>query len=155
MKKDNNANYDKVSDNIFSENTTIDFKLHNNKNRKSFTNINNINNHPLLNLDNEQVSQLKYLKEEVVKRNNTRKSTRREDYYVEDHEKYSKYKKSESKNTDDRLKRLPGQVSNNITLLDMNDEEDRDIIILKKLLKNMKAFLKMYLKDIVVVLIKL
>lgn len=142
MKKDNNANYDKVSDNIFSENTTIDFKLHNNKNRKSFTNINNINNHPLLNLDNEQVSQLKYLKEEVVKRNNTRKSTRREDYYVEDHEKYSKYKKSESKNTDDRLKRLPGQVSNNITLLDMNDEEDRDIIILKKFIKEYEGFFK-------------
>ena len=137
QQKDNITNYDKVSDNIFSENSTVDFKLHN-KNRKSFTNTKNTKLNPLFNLDNEQISQLKYLKEEVVERNMNKNNQ----YYIEEHAKYSLHQKTESKKTDDRLKRLPGQVSNNIILLDMNDEEDRDIIILKKFIKEYEGFFK-------------
>ena len=140
--KDNNTNYDKISDNIFSENTTVDFKLHKNKNRKSFTNSNNSNINQLFNLDNEQISQLKYLKEEVAERNSMNKNIKKDKYYVEEHEKYSKHQKIESQKKDDRLQRLPGQISNNITLLDMNDEEDRDIIILKKFIKEYEGFFK-------------
>ena len=136
-----NTNYDKISDNIFSENTDIDFKLYN-KNRKSFTNSKNNNNNPLFHLDDEQISQLKYLKEEIIEKNNMNKNIKKDQYYVEEHEKYSKHQKIESKKTDDRLQRLPGQISNNITLLDMNDEEDRDIIILKKFIKEYEGFFK-------------
>ena len=136
-----NTNYDKISDNIFSENTDIDFKLYN-KNRKSFTNSENNNNNPLFHLDDEQISQLKYLKEEIVEKNNMNKNIKKDQYYVEEHEKYSKHQKIESKKTDDRLQRFPGQISNNITLLDMNDEEDRDIIILKKFIKEYEGFFK-------------
>ena len=142
QKNNNNTNYDKISDNIFSDNTSTEFKLHN-RNRKSFTNSkNNNNNNPLFNLDNEQISQLRYLKDEIAERNSINKSIKKDQYYVEEHEKYSKHQKIESKKTDDRLQRLPGQVSNNITLLDMNDEEDRDIIILKKFIKEYEGFFK-------------
>ena len=141
QKNNNNTNYDKVSDNIFSDNTSTDFKLHN-RNRKSFTNSKNNNNNPLFNLDNEQISQLRYLKDEIAERNSINKNIKKDQYYVEEHEKYSKHQKIESKKTDDRLQRLPGQVSNNITLLDMNDEEDRDIIILKKFIKEYEGFFK-------------
>ena len=137
QQKDNITNYDKVSDNIFSENSTVDFKLRN-KNRKSLTNIKNTKLNPLFNLDNEQISQLKYLKDEVVEGNMNKNNQ----YYIEEHAKYSLHQKTESKKTDDRLKRLPGQVSNNIILLDMNDEEDRDIIILKKFIKEYEGFFK-------------
>jgi hypothetical protein len=136
---DNTSNYDKASDNIFNEDTSVDFKLHN-KNRKSFTNIKNV--HPLFNLDNEQISQLKYLKEEVAERSSMNKSIKKDQYYVDEHLKYSLHQKNESKKKDDRLRRLPGQVSNNIILLDMNDEEDRDIIILKKFIKEYEGFFK-------------
>ena len=138
--KDNNANYDKISDNIFSENTDIDFKLHN-RNRKSFTNSKN-NNNLLFHLDDEQISQLKFLKDEISEKNSMNKNIKKDQYYVEEHAKYSKHQKIESKKTDDRLQRIPGQISNNITLLDMNDEEDRDIIILKKFIKEYEGFFK-------------
>ena len=130
---DTNSNYDKVSENIFSDNTTIDYK---NRKRTSFSNSKNTN--PYLSLNNEQISQLRYLKEEAAERRNAKM----DEYYVEEHEKYSRHQKTESKKTDDRLKRLPGQVSNNIILLDMNDEEDRDIIILKKFIKEYEGFFK-------------
>ena len=141
QKNNNNTNYDKVSDNIFSDNTSTDFKLHN-RNRKSFTNSKNNNNNPLFNLDNEQISQLRYLKDEIAERNSINKNIKKDQYYVEEHEKYSKHQKIEKKKTDDRLQRLPGQISNNITLLDMNDEEDRDIIIIKKFIKEYEGFFK-------------
>ena len=137
---DNISNYDRNSDNIFNEDTSVDFKLYN-KNRKSFTNSKK-NNHPLFNLDNEQISQLKYLKEEVAERNSMNKSLKRDQYYVDEHLKYSLHQKNESQKKDDVLRRLPGQVSNNIILLDMNDEEDRDIIILKKFIKEYEGFFK-------------
>ena len=141
QKNNNNTNYDKISDNIFSDNISTEFKIHN-RNRKSFTNSKNNNANPLFNLDNEQISQLRYLKDEIAERNSINKSLKKDQYYVEEHEKYSKHQKIESKKTDDRLQRLPGQVSNNITLLDMNDEEDRDIIILKKFIKEYEGFFK-------------
>jgi hypothetical protein len=131
--KDTNSNYDKVSENIFSDNTTIDYK---NRKRTSFSNSKNTN--PYLSLNHEQISQLRYLKEEAAERRNAKI----DENYVEEHEKYSRHQKTESKRTDDRLKRLPGQVSNNIILLDMNDEEDRDIIILKKFIKEYEGFFK-------------
>ena len=130
---DTNSNYDKISENIFSDNTTIDYK---NRKRTSFSNSKNSN--PYLSLNHEQISQLRYLKEEAAERRNAKK----DEYYVEEHEKYSRHQKTESKKTDDRLRRLPGQVSNNIILLDMNDEEDRDIIILKKFIKEYEGFFK-------------
>ena len=130
---DTNSYYDKVSENIFSDNTTIDYK---NRKRTSFSNSKNTN--PYLSLNHEQISQLRYLKEEAAQRRNAKI----DEYYVEEHEKYSRHQKTESKKTDDRLKRLPGQVSNNIILLDMNDEEDRDIIILKKFIKEYEGFFK-------------
>ena len=128
-----NTNYDKESDNIFSANTTIDFK---NRKRKSYSNAKDTN--PLFNLNNEQISQLKYLKEEVAERRNKKI----DEYYIEEHAKYSRHQKIESRKADDRLQRLPGQISNNIVLLDMNDEEDRDIIILKKFIKEYEGFFK-------------
>ena len=130
---DTNSNYDKISENIFSDNTTIDYK---NRKRTSFSNSKNSN--PYLSLNHEQISQLRYLKEEAAERRNAKK----DEYYVEEHEKYSRHQKTESKKTDDRQRRLPGQVSNNIILLDMNDEEDRDIIILKKFIKEYEGFFK-------------
>ena len=141
-KDNNNTNYDKISDNIFSENASTDFRLHNSKNRKSFTNLKNQNKNPLFNLDDEQISQLKYLKEEVAEKNSMNRNIKKDQYFVDDHLKYSKHQKVESKKTDDRYQRLPGQISNNITLLDMNDEEDRDIIILKKFIKEYEGFFK-------------
>ena len=51
------------------------------------------------------------------------------------------HQKSESKKTDEN-RFLPGQISNNIALLDLNDEEDRDIIILKKFIKEYEGFFK-------------
>ena len=142
QKDNNNTNYDKISENIFSENTSTDFRLHNSKNRKSFTNLKNQQKNPLFNLDSEQISQLKYLKEEIAEKNSMNRNIIKDQYYVDDHLKLSKHQKMESKKTDDRLQRLPGQISNNITLLDMNDEEDRDIIILKKFIKEYEGFFK-------------
>ena len=128
-----NTNYNKESENISSGNTTFGFE---NRKRKSFSNAMDTN--PLFNLNNEQISQLKYLKEKMTERNNTKI----DEYYVEEHAKYSRHQKTESRKTDDRLKRIPGQISNNIILLDMNDEEDRDIIILKKFIKEYEGFFK-------------
>ena len=137
------TNYDKYSDsnNIHSVNTTIDFKNPNQVYRSS-TNITNNNNRPSLysNLNDEQIAQLKYLKEEVVERNNAKKM-HPEQFYIDDHAKYTLHQRSESKKTDD-TRFLPGQISNNITLLDLNDEEDRDIIILKKFIKEYEGFFK-------------
>ena len=141
QKINNNTNYDKISDNIFNNNTSSDFNIHN-RNRKSFTKSKNSNNNPLFNFNDEQISQLRYLKEEVAERNAINKNIKKDEYYVDEHEKYSKHQKIESKKTDDRLQRLPGQISNNIILLDMNDEEDRDIIILKKFIKEYEGFFK-------------
>ena len=70
------------------------------------------------------------------------KNIQKSEYYVEEHAKYLMHQKIESKKTDERFQRLPGQISNNITLLDMNDEEDRDIIILKKFIKEYEGFFK-------------
>ena len=141
QKINNNTNYDKISDNIFNNNTSSDFNIHN-RNRKSFTKSKNSNINPLFNFNDEQISQLRYLKEEVAERNAINKNIKKDEYYVDEHEKYSKHQKIESKKTDDRLQRLPGQISNNIILLDMNDEEDRDIIILKKFIKEYEGFFK-------------
>ena len=141
QKINNNTNYDKISDNIFNNNTSSDFNIHN-RNRKSFTKSKNSNINPLFNFNDEQISQLRYLKEEVTERNAINKNIKKDEYYVDEHEKYSKHQKIESKKTDDRLQRLPGQISNNIILLDMNDEEDRDIIILKKFIKEYEGFFK-------------
>ena len=141
QKINNNTNYDKISDNIFNNNTSSDFNIHN-RNRKSFTKSKNSNINPLFNFNDEQISQLRYLKEEVTERNAINKNIKKDEYYVDEHEKYSKHQKIESKKTDDRLQRLPGQTSNNIILLDMNDEEDRDIIILKKFIKEYEGFFK-------------
>ena len=134
------SNFDKYSDNnnIHSVNTTIDFKNPTQIHRSSINSNNN--NLSLYHLNDEQISQLKYLKEEVVERNNTKK-LHPEQFYIEEHAKYSLHQKSESKKTDD-IKLLPGQISNNITLLDLNDEEDRDIIILKKFIKEYEGFFK-------------
>ena len=135
----NFSNFDKISDNnnnnIHSVNTTIrsnsNFNIYN-KNKN--------NSNALFNLNDEQISQLKYLKEEVVERNNAKK-LHPEQFYIEEHAKYSLHQKSESKKTDEN-RLLPGAVSNNITLLDLNDEEDRDIIILKKFIKEYEGFFK-------------
>ena len=135
----NFSNFDKISDNnnnnIHSVNTTIrsnsNFNIYN-KNKN--------NSNALFNLNDEQISQLKYLKEEVVERNNAKKLYP-EQFYIEEHAKYSLHQKSESKKTDEN-RLLPGAVSNNITLLDLNDEEDRDIIILKKFIKEYEGFFK-------------
>jgi len=134
------SNFDKYSDNnnIHSVNTTIDFKNPTQIHRSSINSNNN--NLSLYHLNDEQISQLKYLKEEVVERNNAKK-LHPEQFYIEEHAKYSLHQKSESKKTDD-IKLLPGQITNNITLLDLNDEEDRDIIILKKFLKEYEGFFK-------------
>ena len=134
------SNFDKYSDNnnIHSVNTTIDFKNPTQIHRSSINSNNN--NLSLYHLNDEQISQLKYLKEEVVERNNAKK-LHPEQFYIEEHAKYSLHQKSESKKTDD-IKLLPGQITNNITLLDLNDEEDRDIIILKKFIKEYKGFFK-------------
>ena len=134
------SNFDKYSDNnnIHSVNTTIDFKNPTQIHRSSINSNNN--NLSLYHLNDEQISQLKYLKEEVVERNNAKK-LHPEQFYIEEHAKYSLHQKSESKKTDD-IKLLPGQISNNITLLDLNDEEDRDIIILKKFIKEYEGFFK-------------
>jgi len=134
------SNFDKYSDNnnIHSVNTTIDFKNPTQIHRSSINS--NSNNLSLYHLNDEQISQLKYLKEEVVERNNAKK-LHPEQFYIEEHAKYSLHQKSESKKTDD-IKLLPGQISNNITLLDLNDEEDRDIIILKKFIKEYEGFFK-------------
>ena len=134
------SNFDKYSDNnnIHSVNTTIDFKNPTQIHRSSINSNNN--NLSLYHLNDEQISQLKYLKEEVVERNNAKK-LHPEQFYIEEHAKYSIHQKSESKKTDD-IKLLPGQISNNITLLDLNDEEDRDIIILKKFIKEYEGFFK-------------
>ena len=134
------SNFDKYSDNnnIHSVNTTIDFKNPTQIHRSSINSNNN--NLSLYHLNDEQISQLKYLKEEVVERNNAKK-LHPEQFYIEEHAKYSLHQKSESKKTDD-IKLLPGQITNNITLLDLNDEEDRDIIILKKFIKEYEGFFK-------------
>ena len=134
------SNFDKYSDNnnIHSVNTTIDFKNPTQIHRSSINSNNN--NLSLYHLNDEQISQLKYLKEEVVERNNAKK-LHPEQFYIEEHAKYTLHQKSESKKTDD-IKLLPGQITNNITLLDLNDEEDRDIIILKKFLKEYEGFFK-------------
>lgn len=134
------SNFDKYSDNnnIHSVNTTIDFKNPTQIHRSSINSNNN--NLSLYHLNDEQISQLKYLKEEVVERNNAKK-LHPEQFYIEEHAKYLFHQKSESKKTDD-IKLLPGQISNNITLLDLNDEEDRDIIILKKFIKEYEGFFK-------------
>ena len=134
------SNFDKYSDNnnIHSVNTTIDFKNPTQIHRSSINSNNN--NLSLYHLNDEQISQLKYLKEEVVERNNDKK-LHPEQFYIEEHAKYSLHQKSESKKTDD-IKLLPGQITNNITLLDLNDEEDRDIIILKKFIKEYEGFFK-------------
>ena len=134
------SNFDKYSDNnnIHSVNTTIDFKNPTQIHRSSINS--NSNNLSLYHLNDEQISQLKYLKEEVVERNNAKK-LHPEQFYIEEHAKYSLHQKSESKKTDD-IKLLPGQITNNITLLDLNDEEDRDIIILKKFIKEYEGFFK-------------
>ena len=83
---------------------------------------------------------MKYLKEEVVERNLAKK-LHPEQFNIEEHAKYALHQKSESKKTDEN-RFLPGQISNNITLLDLNDEEDRDIIILKKFIKEYEGFFK-------------
>ena len=134
------SNFDKYSDNnnIHSVNTTIDFKNPTQIHRSSINSNNN--NLSLYHLNDEQISQLKYLKEEVFERNNAKK-LHPEQFYIEEHAKYSLHQKSESKKTDD-IKLLPGQITNNITLLDLNDEEDRDIIILKKFIKEYEGFFK-------------
>ena len=136
------SNFDKYSENnnIQSVNTTIDFKNPTQVHRSS-TNITNNNNRVSLysNMNDEQISQLKYLKEEVVERNNLKK-LHPEQYYREEHAKYSLHQKSESRKTDNNI--LPGQIYNNIALLDLNDEEDRDIIILKKFIKEYEGFFK-------------
>ena len=137
-------NLDKYSDNnnnnnIHSVNTTIDFKNPTQIHRGSM-NSNNTNNLSLYNLNDEQISQLKYLKEEVIERNNSKK-LHPEQFFIEEHAKYSLHQKSESKKTDEN-RFLPGQISNNIALLDLNDEEDRDIIILKKFIKEYEGFFK-------------
>ena len=138
----NKPNYDKISDNIFIENTTDDFKSNNSQNRKSFTNSKNTKLNQLFNLNEDQINQLRYLKEEISGRNSLNKNIQKSEYYVEEHAKYLMHQKIESKKTDERFQRLPGQISNNITLLDMNDEEDRDIIILKKFIKEYEGFFK-------------
>jgi len=109
---------------------------------RSSTNITNNNNRLSIysNLNDEQISQLRYLKEEVVERNNAKK-LHPEQFYIEEHAKYSLHQRSESKKTNNNIL-LPGQISNNITLLDLNDEEDRDIIILKKFIKEYEGFFK-------------
>ena len=137
-------NLDKYNDNnnnnnIHSVNTTIDFKNPTQIHRGSM-NSNNTNNLSLYNLNDEQISQLKYLKEEVIERNNSKK-LHPEQFFIEEHAKYSLHQKSESKKTDEN-RFLPGQISNNIALLDLNDEEDRDIIILKKFIKEYEGFFK-------------
>ena len=139
------SNTDKNSENnnnnIYSSNTTIDFKNHNNQIRRSSTNnTQNTNKISYYNLNEDQISQLKYLKEEVVERNLAKK-LHPEQFNIEEHAKYALHQKSESKKTDEN-RFLPGQVSNNITLLDLNDEEDRDIIILKKFIKEYEGFFK-------------
>ena len=139
----NNPNFDKYSENnnIHSVNTTLDFKNPTQVHRSS-TNITNNNNRLSIygNLNDEQISQLRYLKEEVVERNNAKK-LHPEQFYIEEHAKYSLHQRSESKKTNNNIL-LPGQISNNITLLDLNDEEDRDIIILKKFIKEYEGFFK-------------
>ena len=139
-----NASFDKYSDsnNIHSVNTTIDFKNPTQVHRSSTNTNTKINNNisSLYNLNDEQIAQLKYLKEEVVERNNAKK-LHPEQFYIEEHAKYALHQKSESKKTDDN-RFLPGQITNNITLLDLNDEEDRDIIILKKFIKEYEGFFK-------------
>ena len=138
-------NLDKYSDNnnnnnIHSVNTTIDFKNPTQIHRGSMNSNNTNNNLSLYNLNDEQISQLKYLKEEVIERNNSKK-LHPEQFFIEEHAKYSLHQKSESKKTDEN-RFLPGQISNNIALLDLNDEEDRDIIILKKFIKEYEGFFK-------------
>ena len=138
-------NFDKYSDtnNIHSVNTTIDFKNPTQVHRSSTNITHNTNNNNKIflynHLNDEQISQLRYLKEEVVERNNAKK-LHPEQFYMEEHAKYALHQRSETKKTEDT--RLPGQISNNITLLDLNDEEDRDIIILKKFIKEYEGFFK-------------
>ena len=135
-KRDNISNYDKISENIFSGNNTIDFKLKD-RTKKSLSGTKNSKLFPMYNLNDEQTSQLKYLKEEISKKN-----LNKNPFYIEEHSKYSIHQKIESKKYEQRMNRLPGQISNNITLLDMNDEEDRDIIMLKKFIKEYELFFK-------------
>ena len=94
----------------------------------------------MFDLDSEQISQLKYLKEELAERERSPKQKKEDPFYVPEHAKYTKHQKYESRKTND--KKLPGQITNNIQLLDINDEEDRDIIILKKFIKEYEGFFK-------------
>ena len=138
---DKNSEYNNNNNNnIYSSNTTMDFKNNNLIRRSSTNNTQNTNKISYYNLNDEQISQLKYLKEEVVERNNLKK-LHPEQFNIEEHAKYALYQRSESKKTDEK-RLLPGQISNNVTLLDLNDEEDRDIIILKKFIKEYEGFFK-------------
>ena len=93
---------------------------------KEKTNINNLNL--------AQVKHLKNLKESLVLHH---KTTKRPDDYVFFHERFSNYKKK-AKNDDPRFLK----TNNNIELLDLNFEEDRDLIKLKKFLKDYQTFFK-------------
>ena len=139
---ENNTNYDKTTEQVSNRNISFDFKLHSDKNRKSLVNSKNNKINQLFTLDDEQISQLKSLKEEIAEKTSLNKTMKRENNDFEEHKKYFMHQKTELKKTDDRLQRFPGQISNNITLLDMNDEEDRDIIILKKFIKEYEGFFK-------------
>lgn len=93
---------------------------------KEHANINNLNP--------SQIKHLKNLKESLVLHH---KTTKRPDDYVFFHERFSNYKKK-AKNEDPRFLK----TNNNIELLDLNFEEDRDLIKLKKFLKDYQTFFR-------------
>ena len=88
----------------------------------------------LSSLNPSQVKQLKSLKESLVLHH---KNNKKPDEYVYFHEKFSEYKKK-AKSDDPRF----AKTNNNIELLDLNWEEDRDLIKLKKFLKDYQTFFK-------------
>lgn len=147
---DNNKNKNIKSETLKKHKTNI----LNSGSRKKNLLIDNIDNksnksEPMMNLNKSQINHLKSLKEDLIKYDKTKKIINNE--IIPYHQKFTTYNKKTKKFKTDDL--IFTSQNNNISLLDLNLEEDRDIIKLKKFLKDFSGFLKIFLQDIVEVYI--
>ena len=136
---DNNKNKNIKSETLKKHKTNI----LNSGSRKKNLLIDNIENksnksEPMMNLNKSQINHLKSLKEDLIKYDKTKKIINNE--IIPYHQKFTTYNKKTKKFKTDDL--IFTSQNNNISLLDLNLEEDRDIIKLKKFLKDFSGFFK-------------
>ena len=145
MNKEEDDNFNiilkgKKSETFKKQNSNILLKSANRKKNNLIDTLDNKSNksEPMMNLNKSQITHLKNLKENLLTYEKSKKIIEKE--IIPYHNKFSTYNKKTKKIKTEDL--LYTKQNNNITLVDLNYEEDRDIIKLKKFLKDYSGFFK-------------